>query len=421
MNNTKSFVISKQSVWRAYELVKANKGSHGIDGQSIEDFEKDLKKNLYKIWNRMSAGTYFPPAVRGCEIDKRDGTKRLLGIPTVSDRIAQAVVKLYLEPITDPEFHDDSFGYRPKKSALQAVGLCKTRCHEYDWVLDLDIKGFFDNLDHDLVMRAVKKHTEESWVLLYIERWLKASMQLPDGTSVQRTKGTPQGGVISPLLANIFLHHAFDDWFEKRFPKLKFERYADDIVVHCQTHKETQFVKHTIRERLDLCKLELHPLKTKIIYCSDVFRDRSKFYMAKNPPAVSFDFLGFTFRRRSVKGPSGKIFDGFVPAISKEARKEIQETIRSWYFTHKTEKELEDLSKMFNPILRGWIQYYGAYGRNDLKFMNLQMNLILQRWAQRKYKPLHRKSAKAYQWLLRIMQEKPNLFATWKTFHGVGR
>jgi RNA-directed DNA polymerase len=214
----------------AWKSVKANKGTHGIDEESIEDFEKNLKGNLYKIWNRMSSGTYFPPPVMAVEIPKSDGRIRMLGIPTVSDRVAQAVVKKYLEPIVEPKFHEDSYGYRPGKSALDAVGVTRKRCWRKDWVIDLDIKGFFDNLDHDLMMKAVRFHSQEKWIHLYVERWLKAAIQHKDGDPVQRDKGTPQGGIVSPLLANIFMHHAFDRWLLRHFPGVKFERFADDGV-----------------------------------------------------------------------------------------------------------------------------------------------------------------------------------------------
>ncbi len=232
----KSFDISKQMVWNAYLKVKANKGSAGIDMQTMEGFEKNLKKNLYKIWNRLSSGSYFPPAVRRVDIPKSNGKLRPLGIPTISDRIAQMVVKDYLEPSVEPFFHNDSYGYRPGKSALDAIAQTRQRCWRDDWVLDLDIKGFFDTIDHKLVMKAVTQFTQCKWVLLYIQRWLKADVVMPNGQTVNRDLGTPQGGVISPLLANIFLHFVFDKWMGINFPKVHFERYADDIVVHCRSY-----------------------------------------------------------------------------------------------------------------------------------------------------------------------------------------
>jgi RNA-directed DNA polymerase len=229
ITKTKPFCISKQVVWEAYRRVKANQGAAGVDGQSIKDFEVHLKDNQYKIWNRMSSGSYFPPPVRTVDIPKSDGRSRRLGIPSVSDRVAQMVVKMYLEPKVEPIFHPDSYGYISGKSALDAVSVTRKRCWWYDWVIDLDVQGFFDNIDHALMMHAVKKHISSKWMLLYIERWLKAPAQLEDGSLIGRNKGTPQGGVISPLLANIFLHHVFDEWMRVSYPKLLFSRYADEL------------------------------------------------------------------------------------------------------------------------------------------------------------------------------------------------
>jgi group II intron reverse transcriptase/maturase len=266
VSQAKPFDISKQVVWEAYKRVKSNRGTCGVDGESISDFEVNLKDNLYKIWNRMTSGSYFPPAVRAVEIPKGDGGKRVLGIPTVSDRIAQMVAKTYLEPKLEPHFHEDSYGYRPGKSAIEALGMARQRCWRHDWVLDLDIKGFFDNIDHDLLMRAVKKHTDCAWILLYVERWLKVPSQGVDGVRVNRDKGTPQGGVISPLLANLFLHYALDVWMKKNYPNIPFERYADDAVFHCRTEVEAKSLREAIESRLKECRLELHPEKTKIVY-----------------------------------------------------------------------------------------------------------------------------------------------------------
>ena len=298
MNEAKPFCISKKEVWEAYKRVKANKGAAGVDDQSIEDFEKRLKKNLYKIWNRMSSGSYFPPPVRTVKIPKKNGGERKLGIPTVADRIAQQVVKARLEPEVEPLFHADSYGYRPGKSALDAVGQARKRCWRYDWVLDLDIKGFFDNLDQSLLLRAVKKHAKERWIVLYIERWLKAPVQEEGGQLIPRDKGTPQGGVISPLLANLFLHYALDRWLAAHYPQVPFERYADDVIAHCRTEKEVQELRKASTARLQSCGLELHPEKTKIVYCKD--DSRKKTY-----PNEKFDFLGYTFRPRSSTNRTG--------------------------------------------------------------------------------------------------------------------
>ena len=296
MEVAKPFNISKKLVWEAYLKVKANGGAPGVDGQTIEAFENNLKNNLYRLWNRMSSGTYFPPPVLRVGIPKRDGGTRNLGIPTVADRIAQTVVKMVLEPIVEPQFHEDSYGYRPNKSALQAVGRARERCWKYDWVLDLDIRAFFDSLDHELVMRSVRKYTSVRWVILYIERWLQAPVQVEGGTLEPGMAGTPQGGVISPLLANIFLHLAFDTWMAKCFPWVPFERYADDVIVHCRTEDKARALLYHVKERLRRCRLEVHPQKTKIVYCKDVNRRGSA-------EVEKFDFLGFTFRPRSAIQP----------------------------------------------------------------------------------------------------------------------
>ena len=407
LSKAKPFSISKQVVWNAFKRVKANGGAAGVDGESIAEFESDLKGNLYKLWNRMSSGSYFPPPVRTKEIPKDNGGKRLLGIPTVSDRIAQMVVKMYLEPEVEPHFHKDSYGYRPGKSAIEAVGVARQRCWRYDWVVDLDIKGFFDNLDHDLVMRAVRKHTDCKWTLLYIERWLKAHAQMEDGTLVSRDKGTPQGGVASPLLANLFLHYAFDEWMKRIHPTLPFERYADDIIVHCNSEKQAKQIKKLIEERLSQCKLELHPEKTKIVYCKDDNRRGSY-------PNKAFVFLGYSFSPRKAQNKFGVRFVGFGPAVSGEAAKQMQHDMRRWRFHRRSDKSLEDLSRSSNAILRGWINYYGQYNKSALYRVFNVLNRILIRWAMRKYKRFKVHQRRAAQWLGRIACQQPWLFAHWE-------
>jgi len=382
MNAAKPYSISRQEVFDAYKHVKANKGAAGVDGESIEEFEENLKSNLYKIWNRLSSGSYFPPPVREKEIDKRDGGKRKLGIPTVGDRIAQTVVKVRLEPEMDRMFHEDSYGYRPKKSALDAVGQARKRCWEFDWVLDMDIKGFFDNIEHERLMLAVKRHTQEQWILLYIERWLTAPMQAEDGHLTAREKGTPQGGVISPLLANLFLHYAFDEWMRRNHPQIRFERYADDVIVHCRSEAEAQIVHTAIAGRLAECQLELHPQKTKIVYCKDGNRGRR--YANEK-----FDFLGYTFRPRRAKSRSGEYFISFSPGISDKSRQSIREKIRSWKLYKRSDLTIEDLARWINPIVRGWLEYYGRYYRSELHAIMYQIDQIISRWAMRKYKSLH--------------------------------
>jgi RNA-directed DNA polymerase len=406
VSQAKPFSISKKIVWEAYERVKANQGAAGVDSESIEGFEQDLKNNLYKIWNRMSSGTYFPPPVRTVGIPKKDGGERRLGIPTVADRIAQTVVKLYLEPLVEPSFHPDSYGYRPQKSALDAVARARQRCWRYAWVIDLDIRGFFDNLDHELVLRAVRKYTQCSWILLYIKRWLEAPAQLEDGTRVPRTKGTPQGGVVSPLLANIFLHLAFDDWMRRVHPGVPFERYADDIVAHCGTEAQAQQVLESIRRRLAQCRLDVHPTKTRIVYCKD--DDRPCGY-----PQERFDFLGYTFRPRRSKNRWGKFFINFTPAVSTEAMTKMRQEMRHWRLPVRSDKAIDDLARMWNPVLRGWILYYGRFYKSAMYPVFRHLNDLLVRWAMRKYKRFRRHHRRAEYWLGGVAGREPRLFAHW--------
>jgi RNA-directed DNA polymerase len=403
MSKTKPFSISTKTVGDAYKRVKANKGAAGVDAISLEDYEKNLENNLYKLWNRMSSGSYFPPPVRAVEIDKDETRKRKLGIPTVADRMAQMVVKIYLEPSIEPHFHSDSYGYRPGKSAIQAVGKARERCWRNNWVLDLDIKGFFDNLDHEITMTLVKKHTDCKWITMYIERWLKAPAQLEDGTLCQRTKGTPQGGVISPLLANLYLHYAFDKWMQENYPTIPFERYADDIILHCRSEKQAHWIMAQIKERLAEFKLELHPKKTKIVYCKDGKRNG-------NYENEKFDFLGFEFRPREVKSKYGKLFIGFNPAVSKAAIKGMYQKIRDWQLHRQTRSTLEEIVRSINPIILGWINYYGSYCRSALHPILNHIDWKLVKWAIRKYKRMKGSQRRATKWLNRIKKEEPNLF-----------
>ena len=407
MKRAKPFEISKKVVWEAWKRVKANHGAAGVDEESIADFEKGLKDNLYKIWNRMSSGCYFPPAVRAVGIPKEDKRVRLLGIPTVADRVAQMVAKMYLEPVLEPNFHQDSYGYRPGKSAIQAVEVTRRRCWKYDWVLEFDIRGLFDNMDHDLLMRAVRKHTDCKWVLLYIERWLKVPFQGEEGIRVERTKGTPQGGVISPLLANLFLHYVFDKWMERNYPQVPFCRYADDGVVHCRDEAEARLMKEVLENRFKECNLELHSEKTRIIYCKDNNRRREH-------PHTKFHFLGFTFRPRESKNRWGKSFINFCPAVSNEAGKEVRQKIRRWRLHLWSDKSLEDLSRMFSPIVRGWINYYGNFYKSALYPTLRHLNEILVRWAMRKFKRLRHHLTNAVYWLGRIAKRQPELFPHWQ-------
>ena len=410
MEQTKPFNISKQSVLEAFKKVKANKGGAGVDRQTIEEFERNLKDNLYKIWNRLSSGSYMPPAVLRVEIPKSDGKIRPLGIPTVADRVAQMVIKQQLEPKLEKVFHQDSYGYRPNKSAIDALKQARTRCWRNDWVLDLDIKGFFDNINHELMMKAVEKHTQDKWVLLYIKRWLEAPVAMPDGTLVTSQKGTPQGGVISPLLANLFLHYAFDKWMERNFPNISFERYADDSVCHCKSEAQAKMLKNALEQRMEEVGLELHPEKTKIVYCKDA--DRTQTYSN-----IQFDFLGFTFRPRKSKNKYGKYFINFTPAISNKATKRITAVMREWKVQNRSDKSLEDLAYMFHRQIQGWINYYSHFYKSALHPLFQHLDERLSWWATRKFKKLRGHKTRAREWLRAIAQREPKLFPHWRLLY----
>jgi len=405
---TKPYSIPKQLVWDAYQRVKANRGAAGVDGESLAAFERDLKGNLYKVWNRMSSGSYFPPPVRLVEIPKENGGTRPLGIPTVADRVAQTVVKMVLEPLVESHFHPDSYGYRPGRSALDAVGVARQRCWEADWVIDLDIKAFFDSIPHALVERAVAHHTDLPWVRLYVARWLRAPVQRPDGTLEARTKGTPQGGVASPLLANLFLHYAFDAWMQRQYPRIRFERYADDILVHCRSEQEAQAVLGAIRGRFQQCGLEVHPTKTRIVYCQDDDRPGGSAH-------TRFDFLGYTFQPRLAKNRWGKCFVSFLPAISTQAATAIRQTIREWRLAStRNNRSLEDLARLVNPVVRGWMNYYGRFYRSRCVQILRHLNEALAAWARRKYKRFRRRERASMHWLGRIARRDPQLFVLWQ-------
>jgi group II intron reverse transcriptase/maturase len=391
--------------------VKATQGAAGVDGQSIAEFEEDLANNLYKLWNRMASGSYFPPPVRRVDIPKGDGSgTRPLGIPTVSDRVAQAVVKAYLEPEVERHFHPDSYGYRPGKSALEAVGVARQRCWCYDWVLDLDIRRYFDSIDHGRLRRAVRKHTDCPWVLLYIERWLKAPGQLEDGTLEPREQGTPPGSVISPLLANLFLHYACDMWMQRYYPHIPFERFADDAICHCTNEAQAQELRGALERRFTDCGLALHPQKTKIVYCKD--DDRRGTSLEEH-----FDFLGYTFRPRRSKNRWGKYFINFSPGVSNAATKAIRQAIRRWQLRCRVDKRIDDLARMFNPIIQGWLNYYTRYYQSALYPTLQHLDRQLARWAMAKYKRLRRHRRRAEQWLRRVARRQPGLFAPWRRLH----
>ena len=414
MDKAKPFCIAKRDVWEAYKRVKANRGAAGVDGESIADFEQDLENNLYRLWNRMSSGSYFPPPVRRVEIPKDGGKTRPLGIPTVSDRIAQTVVQRYIEPILEPVFHVDSYGYRPGRSAHDALAVARQRCWRHNWVIDLDIRSFFDEIDRELLMRAVRRHTDCVWVLLYIERWLQAPVSMPDGTLVNREKGTPQGSVVSPVLANLFPHYAFDTWMQRKFPACPFERYADDAIIHCDSERQASQLLDMLRQRFAECRLELHPQKTRIVYCKDANRQG-------NYPELQFDFLGYTFRPRGAMSCDGKMFVSFIPAVGAKATQSMRSVLRQWKLSHRGDLALDVLVEWLQPVVRGWVNYYGRFCPSHLYRALRMVDELLVRWALRKYMGRKKHAAWAWAWLKRLRSKRPALFSHWQLVAAVGR
>ena len=404
----KPFTIAKSIVLDAYRLVKANHGSAGVDAESLEEFEKNLKPNLYKIWNRLSSGSYFPPPVKAVEIPKKSGGIRILGVPTVADRVAQMVVKLILEPKIEPCFLDDSYGYRPGKSAIDAIGVTRKRCWKYLWLIEFDIKGLFDNIPHDLLIKAVKKHTTNKWVILYIERWLKVPIMHNNGELIARDKGTPQGGVISPLLSNLFMHYVFDVWLTNNYPYIPWSRYADDGVLHCLTYKQARFMMNKLKQRFADCKIEMNVDKSRIVCCANTEQSWTG-------NIRSFDYLGYTFRvRRSMNSKTGKISGNFLPGVSRDSLNAMREKIRKLKIHRWTNRSIEEVGSKINPILQGWINYYARFTRTAFYPICMQINIRLVKWARNKYKSLRNHKVKAIKFLEKISANNKEIFAHWK-------
>ena len=408
-NETKSVPVSKEQVWLAYKKVRSNGGSAGIDHISMEEYDAERSKHLYKLWNRMASGSYFPPPVKEVEIPKKDGKMRKLGIPTISDRVAQMVVKDYLEPRFENIFSPHSYGYRPGKNAHQALSAVRENVRMLDWAIDLDIKGFFDNIDHGKLMLAVKKHVPEKWCLVYIERWLQMPVQTKTGELVEKQgKGTPQGGVISPLLANLFLHYAMDKWLEQTHSAVRYVRYADDAILHCKSKVQADYVLRNLNKRMKQCGLELHPEKTKLVYCRDYRRQG-------NHPTVKFDFLGYSFQPRTSKSKrNGELYLGYDCAISIGSKKRIAEKMRELNIEHLTHKSIVGVAKFLEPFIRGWTNYYGKFRIWEMNpiFQLLRRRLVM--WARKRYKRYKTSINRAYEWLKRIKEQFPGLFYHWR-------
>jgi RNA-directed DNA polymerase len=405
---TKSFAISKRMVYNSYLKVCEKKGSAGIDKETIEMFNQDLSKNLYKLWNRMASGSYMPPPVRTVLIPKKQGGKRPLGIPTVGDRIGQGVVKDFLEPEMETIFHKNSFGYRPGRSAHDALKQCHENCNKYSWVIDVDIKGFFDNINQELMMQLLHQHTQEKWVLLYVNRSLKASVEQEDGSIIARTKGTPQGGVISPQLANLYLHHAFDKWMDEINPRNPFERYADDIIIHCQSREGAERILAQLKDRLQEFSLELHPEKTKIVFCKNFRRHE------KHDKEESFTFLSYSFQPRTITDKFGrrKQMIVFSPAISTAAKTHIRTRIREILIPRQTTRPLAWFATQLNPKIRGWINYYTKFNKTEGLEVFYHLNFLIHKWIGNKYKIRYK--GKIHDKYLLIHSENPTLFYHWR-------
>ena len=403
---TKPFVIPKRLVWEAYQRVKANHGSAGIDAVSLERFEQDRNSHLYRIWNRLSSGSYFPPPVKAVPIPKKSGGTRMLGVPTVGDRIAQTAAAMVLEPLLEPVFHADSYGYRPGKSAHDALAVTRQRCWQFDWVLEYDIRALFDEIDHSLLLKALHHHCDERWVLLHVERWLTAPIQGRDGVAIPRVKGVPQGGPLSPILANLFLHYALDHWLERHHPDIPFCRYADDGILHCKTEAQAQQVREHLAERLKDCGLELHPQKTRIVYCKDSRRTQTHEH-------IQFDFLGYTFRPRRVASRHGRIFTGFTPAVSRQAMKAMRQSLRQRRVFKHSELSLDQLAALLAAPIRGWMAYYCRFRGSEFQAVAEYIDHSIVRWAMRKYKRLRGHKHRAFAWLDRLKRKSPSLFVHW--------
>jgi RNA-directed DNA polymerase len=413
---TSTVPITKEMVRAAYRKVKANHGAAGVDKESLEEFQVDLLNNLYVIWNRLSSGSYFPKPLRSLPISKGKGKQRTLGIPTVSDRIAQQVIKQYLEPRLEAQFHEHSYGYRPLKSAHQALVAVEQNVRDYAWVIDMDIKSFFDEVDHELLMKALDRHVEEKWVKMYIKRWLEAPVQQPDGTLIQKDgKGMPQGGVISPLLANLFLHYVLDKWMCKYYPQVAFVRYADDLIIHCPTEEAAKELMGSIRVRLTECKLRLNEEKTKMVYCQNYCR------MKKSSFGKKFDFLGFTFKPRLIpsKTRKGTMFLGYGCAISQSSQSRLIAEWKRQNWHRRSTLSIQDIANQVNKQMAGVIRYYGKFRLWELQRLMRHFSFRLVKWVLAKYSRFGGSYMKGYQWLKTIRNNYPTMFYYWTVFKHV--
>ena len=410
-NMSRLYDVAREEVDASWKAVRQAGGGCGHDGKTIKDVEADLDNQLYRIWNRMTSGSYMAQPVLLVNIPKAKGGFRQLGIPTVTDRIAQHVIKRRLEAIVEPLFHEDSYAYRPGRSAIDALAVVRERCFRHEWLLEIDIKAFFDTLNHDKLMEIVDNYTDDKAIRLYARKFLKAPGRMENGDTIERATGTPQGGVVSPVLANLYLHEAFDCWMAKAFPEVKFCRYADDIVVHCVSEKQAFFMKNRISARLKEYNLELHPEKTRIVYTgtSNDFDHRGHSLSRK------FTFLGYDFKPRMSR--NGWL--GYSPGIGQGAMKMIRIKIKSWNWKRRISQSIEDIARQSDSAIRGWINYYGHYRRSELYRLEHMINNYLAQFIKRK----HSKGwtwGQAWKELEKLKQEKPRLFSHWYMIKSAG-
>jgi len=405
---TKTQPISKEQVWASWKRIKQGGKGVGVDNIASAEIVKNPRKYLYPLWNRLASGSYFPPPVREVSIPKGEDKVRRLGIPTVIDRVAQDVIRQELEVIAEPLFHPSSFGYRPGKSQHDAIEQCAKNCWERWYVVDIDIKGFFDHIDHDHMMRILRKFTDKRHILLYCERWLKAPARTEEGEDRDRNEGSPQGGVISPLLSNIFLHEVFDSWMQQHHSIMVFERYADDIIIHTRSIEQSAFILDKVRERFKQYALELNEEKTKIVYCYRTAR----FHKESKDVPVSFDFLGFTFKPRKCSRSDGQRFWGFRPSISMKSRKRIIGEIKKLAIHKWVDKDIHFIAAALASKIRGWINYYGKYRISELHPLFRALNKRIARWLRNKYRL--KTYGHSYSLMKRIIASFPNTFVHWE-------